>query len=99
MKPGITRPDDRGRGEPPDTDASAWEARLLALNALVELARHHGVAATPPGHESYRLERAIAAVRQAIAGDGSADRANVDAAATALGEAMAGLDAGIGQRP
>lgn len=84
--------------EQPGAEADLWESRLLALNALVELARHQAVARPAPGDATYRLEHALSKVRQAVGGGEPDSRDTVDAAVTAFGEALASLSTSNEQR-
>jgi len=85
----VRRP---GAGEATSTaDAASWETRLLALNALVEVARQHAVAEDAARDDGYRLERALSAVNRAVTAPAPADADPLGDAVKHLGETLAGL--------
>ena len=87
-----------GTHEHASAEANLWESRLLALNALVELARQHAVEQPAPGGDGYRLEHALCEVRQALGDAVTENRETLDAAVTAFGEALASLNARVEHR-
>ena len=80
------------------TDSATWEARLLALNALVDLARQHAVADEASREQAYRLERALGAVTSAVAAPSPAAAETVHAAVAAFGETLGSLGSGAEHR-
>ena len=85
-------PQDSGadRGGNSSDEAQRWESRLLAIDALIELARQQALDEPGSCSESDRLGRAIGALRDACDARQSADIHRIEAAVRDFAEIVAG---------